>query len=54
MSLNEKSPSFPFTFFGKKCDLPQCSPYQAVTGKIYLLKQQQATFLAACNLLMVY
>jgi len=34
-------------------DPSQCSPYQAVTIKIYLLKQQQATVLAACNLLMV-
>ena len=32
----------------------QCSPYQAVTGKIYRLKQQQATVLTAYNLLMVY
>ncbi|KAK2557034.1 hypothetical protein P5673_020885 [Acropora cervicornis] len=31
-----------------------CSPYQAVTGKIYCLKQQQATVLTACNLLMIY
>ena len=34
--------------------LAQGSPYQAVTGKIYCLKQQQATVLTACNLLMVY
>ena len=32
----------------------QCSPYQAVTGKIYCLKQQQVTVLTACNLLKVY
>ena len=32
----------------------QCSPYQAVTGKIYRLKQQQATVLTARNLLKVY
>ena len=35
------------------CD-KQCSPYEVVTGKIYHLKQQQATVLTACNLLMVY
>ena len=32
----------------------QCSPYQAVTGKINHLKQQQATVPTTCNLLMVY
>ena len=32
----------------------QCSPYQAVTGKIYRLKQQRATVVTPCNLLKVY
>ena len=31
----------------------QCSPYQAVTGKIYRLKQQRVTVLTAYNLLKV-
>ena len=32
----------------------QCSPYQAVTGKIYCLKQQPATVFTARDLLRVY
>mgnify|MGYP000261865388 CR=1 FL=1 len=41
-------------FMHKEFDSPkQCCPYQVVTGKIYRLKQQQATVLTACNLLKV-
>ena len=50
----EKDPGLNLTQDHAQVDHWQCSPYQAVTSKIYGLKQQQATVLTNHNLLIFY